>query len=208
MAPESYYPEPVEAVLRHFVEDFRNVYAREGGTTGLLPALRAPVDSLLHDPAWVSEQFRRAIPGTTATYAIYRSQDPDLCIFTMAVAPGESTKVHNHLTDGWVGLIEGAQTERKYRRVDDGWQPGHAKVELVAEDPIGLGELTPIAHPDNDIHQIFTTSREASVSLHVLCSDLGTVTRQTFDVDSGAVEDFVSGYTNVHGSSRIGTSSA
>lgn len=202
--PESYYFEPVAPVLRRFVEDFRNIVARDGGTPDLLPALRGPAESLLHDPAWITERQRVAIAGTTATYALYRSQDPDLCIFTMVVAPGEMTKVHNHLTDGWVGLVQGEQVERKFHRMDDGTRPGYADLALVAEERIPLGGLTPIRHPDQDIHQILTTSREASVSLHVLCNDLGTVPRQAFNPETHEAVTFISGYTNVDGASRIG----
>ena len=202
--PESFYFEPVEPVLRRFVEDFRNIVAREGGTPSLLPSLRGPAETLLHDTGWITEAQRIPIAGTTATYALYRSQSPDLCIFTMVVAPGEMTKVHNHLTDGWVGLVQGEQIERKFRREDDGARPGCADLALVAEERIPLGGLTSIQHPDEDIHQILTVSREASVSLHVLCNDLGTVPRQSFDPDTHEATTFVSGYTNVNGESRIG----
>jgi hypothetical protein len=49
-----------------------------------------------------------------------------------------------------------------------------------------------------------TVSRGPSVSLHVLASDLGTVERQSFDLDAGTVASFVSGYSNVDGTSTIG----
>jgi 3-mercaptopropionate dioxygenase len=202
--PDSYYIEPVQPVLRRFVEDFRTIVDRERGSPGLLPSLRGPVEHLLYDPTWITEEFRRAIPGQTTTWAIYRSQDPDLCIFSMVVMPDEATKVHNHLTDGWVGLVQGAQVERKFRRLDDGSEPGRARLELVSQDPIRLGELTPLKHPDEDIHQVLTASDVPSVSLHVLCNDLGTVEREAFDPEHERVERFVSGYTNVDGASGIG----
>ena len=202
--PESFYFEPVEPVLRRFVEDFRNVIAREGGTPGLLPALRGPAETLLRDASWVTEAQRQVIPGTTATWALYRSQDPDLCVFTMVVAPGEMTRVHNHLTDGWIGLVQGEQIERKFQRFDDGSRPGYADIRLTEEGRITLGDLTPLQHPDNDIHQMLTVSREPSVSLHILCNDLGTVARQSFDIEKHEATTFVSGYTNVDGQSGIG----
>lgn len=204
MPPEAYYVEPVEQPLRHFVEDFRNIVAREGGTPGLLDSLRAPVQHLIGDMSWLGTEFLEPVPGTVAAWAVYRSQDPDLCIFTMVVPPGAATQVHNHLTDGWVGLVQGGQVERHFRRFDDGSRPGFADVRQVDEEPIRLGELTPIAHPDADIHQIRTTSSEPSVSLHVLCNDLGTVERQSFVPERQAVTNFVSGYTNVDGASLIG----
>ncbi|MEX2447010.1 MAG: hypothetical protein WD734_06685 [Dehalococcoidia bacterium] len=201
--PEAHYLQPVPTVLRHAVEDIRNLVERERGGAALLEALRAPAEALLHDPTWIDEASRRAVPGETATWAIYRSQSPDLCIFTMVVMPGEATRVHNHLTDGWVGLVQGAQVERKYRRRDDGRRDGYADLELVAEERLDLGALTPLRHPDEDIHQVLTASDGPSVSLHLLCNDLGTVERQSFDPATHAVTDFVSGYTNVEGHSRI-----
>lgn len=202
--PDTYYIDPVQPVLRRFVEDFRNIAARDGGTAALMPNLRAATERLLLDPSWIGETFRRPVPGTTATWAVYRSQDPDLCIFTMVVPPDGATKVHNHLTSGWVGLVQGAQIERKYVRRDDGSRPGYARLELVSADPIRLGELTPLEHPHHDIHQVLTASAEASVSLHVLCNDLGSVERQSFEPEQESVTDFVSGYTNVSGGSLIG----
>ncbi len=204
MAPQTYYIEPVEPVLRRFVEDFRNVVAREGEAPGLLDALRGPTERLLEDPTWIAEAYRKPVPGATATWAVYRSQDPDLCIFTMVVPPGEMTKVHNHLTSGWVGLVQGGQVERMFRRTDDRSRPGYAALDLVSETSVALGELTPLQYPDHDIHQVVTTSRDASVSLHVLCNDLGTVERQMFEPEAHRVQDFVSGYTNVTGQSAIG----
>lgn len=201
---ESYYVEPVEPVLRRFVEDFRNIVAREGGGDALLTALKPSVQGLLTDPSWITEAFRQPVPDGTAAWAVYRSQDPDLCIFTMVVPPMAMTHVHNHLTDGWVGLVQGEQVERKFVRRDDGSRPGFAELELISEDPIALGELTPLKHPDEDIHQVLTASAVPSVSLHVLCNDLGTVERQAFEPDEQRVKDFISGYTNVDGASGIG----
>ncbi len=202
--PDAFYIEPVQPALRHFVDDFRNIVARDRGTDALMPNLRTATQRLILDASWIDETFRQPVPDTTATWAVYRSQDPDLCIFTMVVPPMGMTKVHNHLTSGWVGLVQGAQIERKFVRRDDGSRPGYAKVELISEDPIRLGELTPLEHPHHDIHQVVTASAEASVSLHVLCNDLGTVERQTFEPERDTVTDFISGYTNVGGGSLIG----
>lgn len=206
MPEQAFYIEPVERPLRHFVEDFRNIAVRETGQPRL-DALRRPFEQLLEDPTWLNERFLDPVPGTAvATWAVYRSHDPDLCVFTMVVPPGERTQVHNHLTDGWVACIQGQQRELKFLRRDDAATPGAASLEQVAEELIENGAITPIKHPGDDIHQIITTSNEPSVSLHVLCNDLGSVNRQSFDPDAGTVTDFVSGYTNVDGASLIGRS--
>ena len=203
MSGQAYYIEPVERALRHFVEDFRNIAASTSGQPRL-DALRGPFEELLHDPSWLSAEFLKAVPDEVATWAVYRSHEPDLCIFSMVVPPGARTQVHNHLTDGWVACIQGQQTELKFLREDDASTSGTARLVKVAEERIENGAITPIQHPGNDIHQITTTSSEPSVSLHVLCNDLGSVRRQAFDLEAGTVRDFVSGYTNVDGTSAIG----
>jgi predicted metal-dependent enzyme (double-stranded beta helix superfamily) len=111
MDNELYYTERRDPALRHFVEDFRTII--EGGARGrpLLDALRAPLDGLLDTRGWLEQPFLSAIPGDVATWALYRSRDPDLCLFTMVVPPGMRTRVHNHLTDGWVALLQGGQLE-------------------------------------------------------------------------------------------------
>lgn len=204
MGGEIYYTEHRDPALRHFVEDFRTVLA--GGTHGraLLDALRAPLDRLLDSRGWLDDSLKRAIPGDVATWALYRSRGPDLCLFTMVVPPAMRTRVHNHLTDGWVVLLQGGQVEHIYRRTDDGSRLGFAELERVSASPVAEGELTPLLYPDLDIHAVETTSRGSSVSLHVLASDLGTVERQSFDPDARTVESFVSGYSNVDGTSAIG----
>ncbi len=204
MAEGLYYTQRRDPALRHFIEDFRTILA--GGTRGraLLDALRAPVERLLDSRGWLEASFLRPVPGDVAAWALYRSHDPDLCLFTMVVPPGMRTRVHNHLTDGWVALLQGGQVEHIYRRTDDGSRAGFAELERVSASVVAEGELTPLLHPDLDIHAVETTSVDASVSLHVLANDLGTVERQSFDPEAHTVESFVSGYSNVDGGSAIG----
>ena len=127
---EVYYTWRRDPALRHFAEDFRTILA--GGTRGraLLDALRVPLECLLDSRGWLEASFLRPVPGDVAAWALYRSHDPDLCLFTMVVPPGMRTRVHNHLTDGWVALLQGGQVEHIYRRTDDGSRAGFAELEL------------------------------------------------------------------------------
>ncbi len=51
--------------------------------------------------------------------------------------------------------------------------------------------------PDDDIHQITTTSDVTSVSLHLLTNDTGCIWRHQYDAETGASAPFRSGYVNV-----------
>jgi hypothetical protein len=61
----------------------------------------------------------------------------------MVVMPDEATKVHNHLTDGWVGLVQGAQVERGPAQEPPGsaeaGDPGAFGVALVGDDHDAVG---------------------------------------------------------------------
>ena len=65
-----------------------------------------------------------------------------------------------------------------------------------AAEEIAHGEFFALIPPDDDIHQITTTSDVTSVSLHLLTNDTGCIWRHRFDAELGTTEPFRSGYVN------------
>ncbi|MHB8576318.1 MAG: cysteine dioxygenase family protein [Dehalococcoidia bacterium] len=120
-------------------------------------------------------------------------------LFCMVLPAGESTKIHNHLAWGLIGLWQGRQHEVQYRRVDDGADPEFAELAQTEVRDLELGDITRLLPPADDIHIITTLSDTASISIHLLGNDLGRIPRQLFYPEERRAETFVSGYDNVRG---------
>lgn len=184
------------AELHHAVTDA----IQDGGEPeAIIERLRAPLASFLKRDGWLPESCRRPIPGKAASYALLRSTDPEFVLFSMVLPAGESTKVHNHLAWGLIGLWQGRQFEVQYRRLDDGANPEHAELAETVRQTLERGEITRLLPPLDDIHIITTLSEVPSISIHLLGNDLGRISRQLFYPEEQRAESFISGYDNVQG---------
>jgi hypothetical protein len=102
------------------------------------------------------------------------------------------------ITWGLVGLCQGSQHERFYRRIDAGENDtGQAELESIGTQEAGPGDFYELIPPENDVHSVTTTSEVPSVSIHLLGADVGCIPRHSFDLDADLVRQFQSGYTNV-----------
>src|SRR4051812_38078022 len=134
--------------------------------------------------------------GGIASWLLFRAGDGGLSLFSLVVPAGAATPVHDHLAWGLVGLYRGEQRETVYRRLDDGRDPAHARLEVAREQHLARGDCYPLLPPTDDIHFVETTSASASISIHLLANDTACVWRHRFDPESGAVTPFRSGYAN------------
>ena len=114
----------------------------------------------------------------------------------MVVPACVATPVHDHRAWGLVGVYEGRQREKVYRRVDDGSRPDFADLQQVAENILAPGDITTLLPPELGFHMIETISAEPSISIHVLGNDIGCEHRHRYDVEHKAVHRFKSGYVN------------
>jgi predicted metal-dependent enzyme (double-stranded beta helix superfamily) len=165
----------------------------------LIEKLRPAFAAFLERDGWLPEPCRVPIPGKAASYALLRSQDPEYVLFSMVLPAGESTKVHNHLAWGLIGLWQGRQFEVQYHRTDDGSNPDYAELVEAERRTLERGDITRLLPPLDDIHIITTLSDVQSISIHLLGNDLGRVRRQLFYPQEQRAETFVSGYDNVQG---------
>ena len=187
------------AALAALHETVNAAIASGAGPEALIERLRAPFARFLGQDGWLPEPCRVPIPGKAASYALLRSTDPEYVLFSMVLPAGESTKIHNHLAWGLIGLWQGKQFEVQYRRLDDGAAPEYAELGETERRELALGDITRLLPPIDDIHIITTLSDVPSISIHLLGNDLGKVNRQLFYPDEKRAETFISGYDNVHG---------
>ena len=193
--------------LRSFVDTVDEAANTHEEIPDLLEALHDPFEDLLTDDEWLEAPFDDLVPegyddqgdmgGEIAQWLLYR-RDNKLSVFTLALPPGVETPVHDHLAWGLVGIYSGAQEEEFYRRVDDADNDiGPTDLEHLRTEEMHEGDFYELVPPNNDIHQVQTSSDVPSVSVHLLGADVGCIQRHQFDPDDQFVETFQSHYTNL-----------
>lgn len=189
-------PRPLPNNLKAFIAEVEQVVATSKDRGDTVGRLKSSFVALLADPTWLHADFRQPVAGKFVQYAIYRAADASLSLMAMVVPPGVATPVHDHRAWGLVGVYQGRQRERVYRRLDDGSRPDFADLQQVAENLLAPGDITTLLPPEGDIHMIETISAEPSISIHVLGNDIGCEHRHRYDVEHKAVHRFKSGYVN------------
>ena len=189
-------PRPLANNLKAFIAEVEQVVVASEDRRDTIAQLSPSFATLLANPTWLHADFRRPVAGKFVQYAIYRAEDASLSVMAMVVPPGVATPVHDHRAWGLVGVYQGRQREKVYRRLDDGSRPDFADLQQVAENILAPGDITTLVPPEGDIHMIETISDEASISIHVLGNDIGCEHRHRYDVEHKAVHRFKSGYIN------------
>jgi 3-mercaptopropionate dioxygenase len=189
-------PRPLPNNLKAFISEVEQVVATSEERRDTIARLQPSFAALLADPTWLHADFRQPVAGKFVQYAIYRAEDASLSVMAMVVPPSVATPVHDHRAWGLVGVYQGRQRERVYRRIDDGSRPDFADLQQVAENILSPGDITTLLPPEGDIHMIETISADPSISIHVLGNDIGCEHRHRYDVEHKAVHRFKSGYIN------------
>ena len=181
--------------VRELIAHAREAIERAGSPSAACEAIRPHFARLLADPTWLPSRHQESAPesgmgGGIGQSLLFRAGDRSLSLFSLVVPASAQTPVHDHLAWGLVGLYRGTQDEEVFAQTDGGLR----LVERRALAPVDFYVLIP---PRDDIHRVRTTSPETSVSLHLLSNDTGCIWRHRYELDSGEVLPFRSGYVNV-----------
>ena len=186
--------------LRGFIEQVRDIQAREAEPTAAIEAIRPLFADLLADKGWLPAKYQEPSPDSgmgsgIGQWLLYRAGDGSLALSALVVPPGASTPVHDHLAWGLVGLFRGNQDEEVFTRRDDASDETRAVLEVAERRSLVPGDFYALL-PETDIHRVTTTSDVTSVSLHLLGIDNGCIWRHRFHPEEQRVEPFRSGYVN------------
>lgn len=181
-------------VVRGFVGGVRAAIAASASPEEACDAIRPAFAELLADPDWLPQRYREPVAdsgmgGGIGQWLLYRSDDGSLSLFALVVPPDAETPVHDHLAWGLVGLYRGTQDEEIFAR-------SGGDLELTERRALVPGDFYALFPPHDDIHRVRTTSRETSVSIHLLTNDTGCVWRHRYDPETGDESPFRSGYAN------------
>jgi 3-mercaptopropionate dioxygenase len=135
----------------------------------------------------VAEQLRRHLPGPEVLSAEqsrgspdgYRSHtlhvepDSSFSIIALVWRPGQTTRIHDHVTWCVFGVIQGVEHEELF----------DADLNLLGRSDNHVGEVSGFA-PPGDIHRVHNTSDTTAISIHIYGTDvtrLGSSVRRYYD---------------------------
>ncbi len=142
------------AAVRHVIA-IRAGWAR----TALLVAdqLRAH----LPDAGILTPGQRRGQPARPAGHVLHAETDGTFSILGLVWRPGQSTRIHDHITWCVMGVLQGVEHEDLY---DD-------QLNLIGARDNHPGEVSGFA-PPGDIHRIRNTGPRTAISLHIYGTDI------------------------------------
>ena len=144
--------------------------------------------------ARLERRFQRPNPSLpVTTYLLYDDPQGLFSIAALVFQPHAHTTIHDH--QSWVvwGTYSGAERETRYRRRD---VPGASfpTLEPAWSRVFAAGDVSFIAPPPDDIHDVENASDSISVSLHVHATDIAKQARNSYDPKQRVVRSFVQSY--------------
>jgi predicted metal-dependent enzyme (double-stranded beta helix superfamily) len=118
----------------------------------------------LPGPDILTPDQRRGQPDRPAGHLLHAEPDGTFSILGLVWRPGQTTRIHDHITWCVVGVLAGTEHEELF---DEALNP-------VGTRNAQPGEVSGFA-PPGDIHRIRNDSNEIAISLHVYGTDVTRV---------------------------------
>ena len=127
----------------------------------------------------VAEQLRRHLPdpeivaGERRARQLHVEPDGTFSILALVWAPGQLTRIHDHVTWCVFGVVQGIEHEELF---DD-------QLNLVGVTDNRPGDVSGFA-PPGDIHRLHNITGDVAVSIHIYGTDvtrIGTSVRRYYD---------------------------
>ncbi len=127
---------------------------------------------------------------TERTFLIHEDDDGSFALYVNSGLPGQTYRPHDH-GGAWaiVVAVEGDESHRVYRRVDDGAVDGRGEVEVVDEIEVTPG--SGICLGEDGIHSIHALGSEPLLHLHLYGRGFGHQSQRTeYDMEAGTTHAF------------------
>jgi predicted metal-dependent enzyme (double-stranded beta helix superfamily) len=176
--------------LRDFVQGMTRLADAGTGEAAFQDTGAVLLRDLIAVDDWLPAAF--AVPGPTyRQYLLHCDPAERFSLVSFVWGPGQCTPIHDHLVWGLVGQLRGEEISTEYRLGPPGTPP-----QAGRRDRLRRGEVAMVRPRSNDIHLVENALADApSISIHCYGGNIGAVRRHAFDPETGAAQDFVSGYS-------------
>ena len=191
-APERHDATDPIRPLREFVIGMTRLVGLTTDEPTLLSEGRALLQALIADDRWLPDAFAQADPGGYRQYLLHCDPLERFSVVSFVWGAGARTPVHDHTVWGLVGMLRGAESCREYAP-----EGGDRVVDRGVEHVMRPGMIEAVSPTIGDWHVVANALPDrSSISIHVYGGNIGAVRRHRVDEVTGAIVDFVSGYSS------------
>ena len=182
--------------LDDLTRDLDALVEREKDPRALIRLTSDCLGRLVSTPGSIPEDFLQdRNPGGSTRNLIRKHPKERYVVLAIRWSPGYVTPVHDHGVWGASGVYLNAIRVTNYVRSDDGKDPAVARLSEHSSITAGVGTVTYVLPPNEEIHRIDNPSDRAAVSVHVYGRDIRTC--HVFDLATGKVGNLDLTYHNV-----------
>jgi predicted metal-dependent enzyme (double-stranded beta helix superfamily) len=133
----------------------------------------------LPGPDILTAAERAGHAGGYRTHLLHTEPDGSFSVLGLVWRPGQATVIHDHVTWGACGVVQGSEHEELFAL-----REGGTVLEQVGENENLVGDVVNFT-PPGDIHRVRNQGDESAISLHVYGADLsrlGSSVRRVYDL--------------------------
>ena len=176
--------------LDDYVEDLRQITRSETDEKAIVRRVEPLARKLMAKADWVTKTHKTCNPDQGfGVHLLHEEPDHSNAVFLLAWMPDRGTLPHNHKTWAVVVGVEGDEEEVIWHRRDDGARKGHAELERGTNAMLAKGKSSCLL--SEDIHSVWNTGREISMSLHTYGRHINHTDRSEFDPEANAERPFI-----------------
>jgi predicted metal-dependent enzyme (double-stranded beta helix superfamily) len=173
--------------FRDFVQDMTRLVEKHGrDEAAMLTGGEDLLKNLVRHDDWLPKEFAAPSADSYRQYLLHCDPLERFSVVSFVWMPGQRTPIHDHTVWGLVGVMRGKEMCEEYA----------VNIQKVGSHVVVPGEVDRVSPSIGDIHVVSNAGKETAVSIHVYGGNIGAIRRHTFDPQSHAPRDFVSGYHN------------
>jgi predicted metal-dependent enzyme (double-stranded beta helix superfamily) len=177
--------------LKQFVEQVTALVDKAMPEADVHAGAREAMKQLVSRDDWLPPEMAKPHPQYYQQYLLYADPRDRFSVVSFVWGPGQKTPVHDHTVWGVIGMLRGAERCTSFH------QEGGRLVRKGEDFLLRAGEVEIVSPAVGDIHRVANAFDDrVSVSVHAYGANIGKVRRHVFDVETGAVKEFISGYAN------------
>jgi predicted metal-dependent enzyme (double-stranded beta helix superfamily) len=140
---------------------------------------QAFLSQIIHDPVFVMTQIMPALSQIVASYGI---QESSTCLQIFTWPAGATTAIHDHTSWGAFQCVAGTLVEERYTRLDDGAQPGTARLRKLWQRAwLPNDGVSIVGAYAEGIHRISNIGSHPAVSVHLYGPRMGMFDGRDYD---------------------------